>query len=76
MAQTCWMFGANSSLPARLSPMTDLSKFDFEALPRGSKSPGKLTIEDTLDTGLPHAYGKAPYEQKCSAPTSTQPCIF
>ena len=27
----------------------------------------KLTIEDVLDTGLPRAYGKPLYEQKCSA---------
>jgi type I restriction enzyme, R subunit len=27
----------------------------------------KLTIEDTLDTGLPRAYDKPLYEQKCSA---------
>ena len=25
-----------------------------------------LTIEDVLDTGLPRAYGKPLYEQKCS----------
>jgi len=27
----------------------------------------KLTIEDTLDAGLPRAYDKPLYEQKCSA---------
>ena len=30
----------------------------------GQGSPG---IEDTLDTGLPRAYDKPLYEQKCSA---------
>ena len=32
-----------------------------------SRSQLKLTIEDTLDTGLPRAYDKPLYEQKCSA---------
>jgi len=27
----------------------------------------KLPIEDMLDTGLPRAYGKPLYQQKCSA---------
>ncbi len=32
-----------------------------------ARSQLKLTIEDTLDTGLPRAYDKPLYEQKCSA---------
>ena len=32
-----------------------------------SRSQLKLTIEDVLDTGLPRAYDKPLYEQKCSA---------
>jgi type I restriction enzyme R subunit len=32
-----------------------------------ARSQLKLTIEDTLDTGLPRAYGKPLYDQKCSA---------
>jgi type I restriction enzyme, R subunit len=32
-----------------------------------ARSELKLAIEDTLDTGLPHAYDKPLYEQKCSA---------
>ena len=33
----------------------------------GSRAQLKLTIEDMLDTGLPRAYDKPLYEQKCSA---------
>jgi type I restriction enzyme R subunit len=32
-----------------------------------ARSQLKLAIEDTLDTGLPRAYDKPLYEQKCSA---------
>lgn len=32
-----------------------------------ARSQLKLTIEDVLDTGLPRAYDKPLYEQKCSA---------
>jgi len=32
-----------------------------------ARSQIKLTIEDVLDTGLPRAYAKPLYEQKCSA---------
>lgn len=32
-----------------------------------ARSQLKLTIEDTLDTGLPRAYDKPLYEQKCTA---------
>jgi type I restriction enzyme R subunit len=32
-----------------------------------ARSQIKLTIEDMLDTGLPRAYGKPLYQQKCSA---------
>ena len=32
-----------------------------------ARSQLKLTIEDTLDTGLPRAFDKPLYEQKCSA---------
>ena len=32
-----------------------------------ARSQLKLAIEDVLDTGLPHAYNKPLYEQKCSA---------
>ena len=35
--------------------------------PSSARSQLKLTIEDTLDTGLPRAYDKPLYEQKCSA---------
>ena len=33
----------------------------------GARAQLKLAIEDTLDTGLPRAYDKPLYEQKCSA---------
>jgi len=32
-----------------------------------ARSQVKLTIKDVLDTGLPRAYDKPLYEQKCSA---------
>ena len=32
-----------------------------------ARSQRKLTIEDVLDTGLPRAYDKPLYAQKCSA---------
>ena len=32
-----------------------------------ARSQVKLAIEDVLDTGLPRAYGKELYQQKCSA---------
>jgi len=32
-----------------------------------ARSQVKLAIEDMLDTGLPRAYGKPLYQQKCSA---------
>jgi type I restriction enzyme R subunit len=32
-----------------------------------ARSQVKLAIEDLLDTGLPRAYGKPLYQQKCSA---------
>jgi type I restriction enzyme R subunit len=35
--------------------------------PGAARSQFKLTIEDVLDTGLPRAYDKPLYEQKCSA---------
>ncbi len=33
----------------------------------GARAQIKLAIEDALDTGLPRAFDKARYEQKCSA---------
>ena len=36
-----------------------------------ARSQLKLAIEDTLDTGLPRAYDKPLYEQKCSPSSST-----
>jgi type I restriction enzyme R subunit len=32
-----------------------------------ARSQLKIAIEDVLDTGLPRAYGKPLYEQKCTA---------
>lgn len=39
----------------------------LQALNWRARSPLKLTIEDTLDTGLPRAYTPELYNQKCSA---------